>query len=105
MPFLDYGLYLIGAKLKELSRSLDEFGLPNFEHDWVAALNGGTSFERSGNSLIDEQLDYNVREEKGAYRTNYAVDGGSSAACISGVFLGDTVKHCQTRFWYIQYQH
>ena len=60
--FLDYGLYLIDNKLKELSRSLDEFGLPTFKHDWINALNRGTSLEFSGNSLIDEQLAYNAQD-------------------------------------------
>ncbi|OBZ80812.1 ATP-dependent DNA helicase pif1, partial [Choanephora cucurbitarum] len=46
-PPLGYGLHLIDSKLIELSRSLDEFGLPTFKHDWINALNRGTSLEFS----------------------------------------------------------
>lgn len=59
--------------MKELSRSLEEFGLPIFKHDWINALNRGTNFEFSGNSLIDEQLAYNAQDEKATFRTNYAL--------------------------------
>ncbi|OBZ80110.1 hypothetical protein A0J61_11841, partial [Choanephora cucurbitarum] len=46
-PSLDYGLYLMDNKLKELSRSFDEFGLPKFKHEWINALYRGTSLEFS----------------------------------------------------------
>ena len=59
--------------MKELSKFLDEFGLPTFKHDWITVLNRGTSLEFSGNSFIDEQLAYNAQDEEATFRTNYAL--------------------------------
>jgi hypothetical protein len=36
---LDYGLFLLQTKLKELGHSLEDYGLPLYKHDWIDALN------------------------------------------------------------------
>ncbi|SAM01868.1 hypothetical protein [Absidia glauca] len=72
-PSYDYGLYLIETTLNELSKSLGDFNLLLFKHNWTAALNQSTGSGRTDNSLVDEQLAYDTQEEEAAYSSKYAL--------------------------------
>ncbi|SAM00063.1 hypothetical protein [Absidia glauca] len=72
-PSHDYGLYLIETTLNELSKSLGDFNLLLFKHNWTEALNQSTGSGRTDNSLVDEQLTYDTQEEEAAYSSKYAL--------------------------------
>ena len=70
---LDYGLYLINKKLGEQGRSLETYHMPTPMHNWVEALMNTTSVRQYTNRLINEQLDYDVDDERRLYAEKYAL--------------------------------
>ena len=70
-PTLDYGLYLIDIKLNDQGRTLQQFSMPQNEHNWLDALNNATTVTPSFNRLMDEQLSYSINDELIAYQSKY----------------------------------
>ena len=69
---LDYGLYLIDVKLRDQGHSLEEYNMPEFEHNWYDALRRSSAIQ-SSNALINEQRSYNVDNEAAIYQSRYAI--------------------------------
>lgn len=70
-PVLDYGLFLIDGKLRDLGHLLEEYQLPKYKHNWYEALRSSTSAVQSTNALINEQLSYDINHEANLFTSRY----------------------------------
>ena len=87
---LDFGLYLIDKRLKELRFALKDYHMPFFINNWTADFDQLAGRRgASDNQLIIEQLDCDITAEKLAYEAKYAMFNADQKKRIPI----DNVKH------------
>jgi SpoVK/Ycf46/Vps4 family AAA+-type ATPase len=73
----DYGLYLLNGILRQTGHSLQDFALPMPRHQWDLQLE---------NSLIAEQLNYNIENERDRARVEGQMFNAEQAAAFQRIF-------------------
>jgi PIF1-like helicase len=75
-PYYDYGLFLIYNVLADHEKTLTDFRLPPYQHDWSCTI---------GNPLIATGLNYNITEEWNLYTKQYMQLNTDQTNCFNTI--------------------
>ena len=90
-PHLDYGLYLLDEVLAGMGKSLHDYQLPHYSHNW------GNS---SANPLLAEQLDYDSQREQLLRNERYAQLNIDQKHCFD-IILDHVNEHPETAYFFV----